>query len=1033
MPYLLMQGVSFAKAESLRFQHFGFFMLRRPLNSITRLRTFHQRLEFSDFEEGLKEEFQCSFLQEAIRLASGDLHINLMRWLQGETLSGHRELIQTFYKYFVRASTRCTPFGLFAGLAYGEISDETMFVSDPGARPVMKISPDFTWQSRLSTALFRNVAVRPSLRVKANSSLVNEGGAYRYIERMQGNYFLNSFNEDETLTAVLGMVGEDVRYEGLIDQLVESGHARDEATGYIDDLLDNDLLEFAEQPTVIGKAFPGKLIEGLNGVNALTKSVNTLREIQSFFDDPAPSLADLDILRDHMTQLDAVHAGETPLKVDSFFTFEKARLSESFVQSTIDSLSELSILNFSVGRQDLESFKESFRFKYDTQEIPLWLALDSEFGIGFDGDFGALDVVGEDQYRNQRHAVSNAVETTGSWWQNYVASKYLRAVASRTREISLTATDLNEIRNLRPKNFTQSLASSAYAFGSIISSGNTSPGNLQFVLAACQGPSAINMLGRFADGCPSLKDQLARIVAYEQEQHPDVILAELVHSPGSKVANVMSRPTLYDYEIEYLGNASVAKEHVILISDLMVSVHDGKIILRSKRLGKRVIPRLSNMHNHQRGLPAYRFLAALQSQDSSFHIGWDWGFLANSDFLPRVSYKNIIVGRATWKLYKTDFQSLSNADVSERLASLDVPKQFVIAFGDNELFIDASVKRSVDLFLAHILKNEVLIVKEFLENRDQSLLMTENEIIANEVVIPFQIKQNSCGRPLALSPTDRSIVTEQFEPGSEWVYIKLYASEGMLDALIRNKIAHFAAGLIERGVVEKFFFVRYHDKESHLRLRFLRRANSTMEEIVSGLRGLLTFELTHKFVSKMQLDTYQRELGRYGRSKIEYCETYFSEDSMAISSYLAGTEAARTVQERLSYAVENVMVMFGAAGILPEELADLCMEARNGLLSELALPLAELSSWRGLTNILVRQKLNSDGPDLYGNRSAGTLREILRDLERNHRNNLIVDLIHMSVNRLFRDNQRYYEAVVYHLIYKIYVAKAKYSTAGSCA
>ncbi|WP_188982571.1 lantibiotic dehydratase [Dyadobacter beijingensis] len=975
-------------------------------------------------------------MQDAIRLASPDLHTSLLCWLQNMPLKGREELIATFYKYFVRASTRCTPFGLFAGLAYGEILRETKFAFNPELRPVMQISPEFDWQCRLSKKLFRDPDVRAKLLVKPNSSLVNGGGSHRYIERTEGGYFLNTFTQDEPLRLTLELVGEGIRYETLTNQLVQMGYELDKVISFIDELLENDLLEFAENPTVIGRMFPGKVIDRLGDGESIPESVRSLHSIQSLFDNPTSDLELLEILRDKMTQIDSPSAGIVRLKVDSFFTFEKAQLSETFVQSTIDSLRDLSVLNFNAPRQDLESFKEKFRFKYDTQEIPLWLALDSELGLGFEGDFGSLDTADEGQVLQHRDLFTNTTEAPGAWWQNYLASKYLSVLASRTREISLVAADLRAIKDIRPKEHTtSSMASSAFAFGSIIADtcDVEASGNLQFILAVCQGPSAINMLGRFAGGCERLRDQLSNIVAYEQEQNPDALLAEVVHAPGGKVANIMSRPTLYDYEIEYLGNASVEKENVIVFSDLMVSVHEGQIMLRCKKRDKRVIPRLSNMHNHQRGLPVYRFLAALQSQDSSFRINWDWGFLAHSDFLPRITYKHIIVARATWKLKRPDFQSLTITEIAAKLASLDVPNQFVIAEGDNELFVDASVRESLLTLRSYLLKHEVVYLKEFIHKCNNALIRSGDEIVVNEMVIPFQIQQSgNRHKRLATLVPNRPTVTEQFEPGSEWIYVKLYASEAMTDSLIRNKIANFAAELVERGVVEKFFFIRYHDVESHLRMRFLRLGNSTLEDIIAPLRQLLAFEFTHKLIARMQLDTYQRELDRYGRDKIEDCETYFSEDSLAISKFLAEGNSIRTIQERLTYAVVRIMEKFTSAGILSNEMSGICLVARNRLLLDLALPLAELSNWRGLTSALARQAIDCDEQDSPDSCSRNTLRTILQEMEGSKRENLIIDLIHMSINRLFKDHQRYYEAVVYHFIYKINLAKVKRSLPAVC-
>ena len=60
-------------------------------------------------------------------------------------------------------------------------------------------------------------------------------------------------------------------------------------------------------------------------------------------------------------------------------------------------------------------------------------------------------------------------------------------------------------------------------------------------------------------------------------------------------------------------------------------------MLRSRRLGREVRPRITNAHNHQTGaLPFYRFLGALQSHGANSSAHWTWGPLASAPYLPRV-------------------------------------------------------------------------------------------------------------------------------------------------------------------------------------------------------------------------------------------------------------------------------------------------------------------------------------------------------------------------------------------------------------
>lgn len=58
--------------------------------------------------------------EEAIAIASNDLYQNL-----NKENSIDRLILQ---KYLIRASTRCTPFGLFSGVSKGKLSEENNLV-----------------------------------------------------------------------------------------------------------------------------------------------------------------------------------------------------------------------------------------------------------------------------------------------------------------------------------------------------------------------------------------------------------------------------------------------------------------------------------------------------------------------------------------------------------------------------------------------------------------------------------------------------------------------------------------------------------------------------------------------------------------------------------------------------------------------------------------------------------------------------------------------------------------------------------------
>src|SRR6185503_4797375 len=107
-----------------------------------------------------------------------------------------------------------------------------------------------------------------------------------------------------------------------------------------------------------------------------------------------------------------------------------------------------------------------------------------------------------------------------------------------------------------------------------------------------------------------------------------------VHLPQGRTGNVLSRPVLRDYEIPFLGRSGAPPENQIPLTDLQVTVTEQRIVLRSERLGREVIPRLTSAHNFTFGLGIYRFLCGLQGQDVIVGLAWNWGALEAAAFLP---------------------------------------------------------------------------------------------------------------------------------------------------------------------------------------------------------------------------------------------------------------------------------------------------------------------------------------------------------------------------------------------------------------
>ena len=172
----------------------------------------------------------------------------------------------------------------------------------------------------------------------------------------------------------------------------------------------------------------------------------------------------------------------------------------------------------------------------------------------------------------------------------------------------------------------------------------------QIILDTSGGMSAAKLLGRFCNINESILNLTNEIIEKEKEYYNDKILAEVVHIPEDRTGNILRRPILREYEIPYLSNSDVNFDFKIDINDLMVSIQNNKIILRSRKLNKEIIPCLSNAHNYgKNSLPIYHFLSDLQSQGNKPIYNFSCGVLeTHYSFFPRVYYKEVIIAKAKW-------------------------------------------------------------------------------------------------------------------------------------------------------------------------------------------------------------------------------------------------------------------------------------------------------------------------------------------------------------------------------------------------
>lgn len=1039
----------------------NFFLLRQPTYSINTLFQFYNRLageelskhtgrngEFiaTSLSDLLRQHYNDPVAQQAIFVASPALYERFQRWLSGDILPEQDKLLITLHKYLIRMCSRPTPYGLFAGCTVGHFGEHTQFRAGTATTLRTHTRMDMDCLLAICQWLSSQPIIRTQLRLFPNSSLYPIGSSLRYIEQQfdnkQRSYFISVAEAELHLTTVLEAARTGATIQELATTLTTLNIDQREAVSFVEQLIEGQLLSFEIEPTVTGLHYLNRLTERMASLTGTIEITEQLRQLQASLQQPDRLLAYSQVqewFANHSIRLPSADI----VQADAFFDNPTLQLSRHALQLVQRDLEKLLVLNQSNDSPDLDEFKRRFYNRYEDEEVPLALVIDAESGIGYGS--GSTFGVGYAPLIDDLTFVTSPVAqtTTWDWWQTLVMDKYTQALrtnrtAGAIHEIVLTEDDLTYISS---QAITPSVPDSFYAFGTLLASSAKAvdEGDFQFNLVACKGPSAINLLSRFGEGNEPLAQQIKQCALAEENYHPDVIIAEIVHLPENRVGNILIRPTTHQYEIPYMGQSSVEPDYQIPLTDLLVSVHydetaQGRIILRSKRLNKRIIPRLSNAHNFSQGLPIYRFLCDLQAQDSHLNIAWNWGVLRTQTYLPRVRYRNIIVSRATWQLACTDLTPDNPLRLVAQLTAAGLPDQFVIAQGDNELFISMHTPASLALLVQEIRRltragtsGHIKLV-EFLSMPDRSPLTNKRHHFTHEVLIPFQ---NVAAKPFpGLSQSPGVLPQRKFSIGSEWFYLKVYTGEKTSDTLLTETIYPAVKQLLKTQIIDEFFFVRYKDSDAHLRLRF--RGNAHLEfyhHVVRVMEKALHEAIQSGIVHSIKVDTYQRELERYGIEHMPLCETLFYYDSLSTLAFIARTGNEFDENLRFAIAIRKIDKLLVGAGLAPDACLNITGELKERFFQEFGGSSElrhQLNEKYRMYRPLMDQALADDFPmagDLtnWEHLQAELVQKLVRSSPNSqHLYTILSSVIHMLVNRLFPSKQRAYELVLYHCLARHY-------------
>ncbi|MFP5417170.1 MAG: thiopeptide-type bacteriocin biosynthesis protein, partial [Actinomycetes bacterium] len=134
----------------------------------------------------------------------------------------------------------------------------------------------------------------------------------------------------------------------------------------------------------------------------------------------------------------------------------------------------------------------------------------------------------------------------------------------------------------------------------------------------------------------------------------------------------------------------------------------------------------------------------------------------------------------------------------------------------------------------------------------------------------------------------RASVRERLRlPGSDWLFAKFYAPFDQHSRLLGSDLADLVEMAENSGLARRWFFLRYSDPEPHLRVRWQGEPDLLLRHLLPQVSEFAAHLVASGRISRLVLDTYDREVDRYGGLVgLDLCENVFHADSAAVRRLL---------------------------------------------------------------------------------------------------------------------------------------------------
>ena len=836
-------------------------------------------------------------VRDAIAVASPDLDASIGHWLEDPDSDRGRRVERALVRYVTRMVANPTPFGLFAGCSTGTIGDSTALSVGGWAAGQRHSRLDLDDLEAVGEALARDPAIRERVRHWPNSTLYRTAGRLHYVQlRRRGrerSHHLVAVTPSRPLEAALAAAAGGARPAEIAGAVAADQVTAGAAAAFVAELIDEQVLVPELAAPVTGPEPLDGLIEQLEAIPEAGPAAATLARARAELAaidagglgaDPARYRVVAETVAGLLPTRDPV------IRVDMVRPAVAASLGSPVVEELLRGAQLLRRLARPPRGGPIEQFAREFVERYGKREVPLIEAVEGEAGVGLaprkePGGEAAPLLRGLDFPSRPDELVPWGTP------ERLLLYRLVDAAGKDRDEVVLTSAEVGRLSGDELPELPDAFAIVATIVAP--SAEDVDRGRFMVAVDRASGPSGARALARFCHADPVLRRHVDGHHRAEEALDADALVAEVVHVPEGHLGNLLTRPVLREVEITYLARSGAPAARQVPVSDLLVSVRQGRVVLRSGRLDRRVVPRLTTAHNDERGSNLYRFLAQLQADGQARRLTLAGGPLADAPFVPRLRVGRVVLWPARWRLTGDELLALSglgDAELFEAVASLRerrrLPRFVTLEDDQSRLVADLDNLLSVASLAQALSGRDQAVLAEVVAAPDGLCVEGPDGRFTHEVIVPFvRSAPRVAQRPALLAGPP---FTRSYPPGSEWLYAKLYSGPAAADRVLLQAIAPVAAEAVASGAADRWFFLRFADPEWHLRVRFHGDPDALWDGVLPALRRAVAPMLGEDgLVWRLQLDTHERTVDwSTGAAGVELAERIYQADSEAVVAIL---------------------------------------------------------------------------------------------------------------------------------------------------